>query len=98
MSCVYHGINKGAGCSHVQSNRFKTPNLHQTFTDRSNAVPLLSAVVCYFCHCMSLHVCPGEFFSLDSHSAIFWERNCIFWERNCILAFCLLYLIIVLFF
>ena len=27
---------------------------------------------------MSLHVCPGEIFILDSHLANFWERNCRF--------------------
>ena len=31
-----------------------------------------------FCHCMSLHVCPDEFFILDSHAANFWKRNCPF--------------------
>ena len=33
-------------------------------------------MACYFCHCMSLHVCPGEMFTLDSRLAFFWERNC----------------------
>ena len=32
----------------------------------------------YFCHCMSLHVCPGKSFILDSHSANFLERKCPF--------------------
>ena len=27
---------------------------------------------------MSLHVCPGEFYILDSRSANCWERNCPF--------------------
>ena len=29
-----------------------------------------------FCHCMPLHVCPGDVFILDSSSAIFFKRNC----------------------
>ena len=33
-------------------------------------------MVYYFCHCMSLHVCPGESLVLDSRLANFWERNC----------------------
>ena len=37
-----------------------------------------SAVVFYFCHCLSLHGCPGEIFTLDSRLAYFWERNCPF--------------------
>ena len=35
-------------------------------------------MVYYFCHCMSLHVCPGEIFILDSRLASFGERNCPF--------------------
>ena len=35
-------------------------------------------MVYYFCHCMSLHVCPGEIFILDSRFVNFWERNCPF--------------------
>ena len=30
-------------------------------------------MVYYFCYCMSLHVCPGVNFILDSRSAVFWE-------------------------
>ena len=37
-----------------------------------------SSFVYCFCHCMSLHVYPGEIFILDSHLANFWERNCPF--------------------
>ena len=37
-----------------------------------------SAVVFYFCHCVSLHVCPGGIFILDSRLANLWERNCPF--------------------
>ena len=32
----------------------------------------------YFCHCMSLHVCPGASFILDSRLANFGEKNCPF--------------------
>ena len=35
-------------------------------------------MVYYFCHCMSLLVCPGEIFILDSRLANFWERKCPF--------------------
>ena len=36
-------------------------------------------MVYYFCHCMCLHVCSGDFFFiLDSRFANFWERNCSF--------------------
>ena len=35
-------------------------------------------MVYYFRHCMSLHVCPGDIFILDSRLANFWERNCPF--------------------
>ena len=35
-------------------------------------------VVYYFCHCKSLHVCPGEIFILDNRLAIFFKRNCPF--------------------
>ena len=39
----------------------------------------INILVYYFWHCMSLHVCPGNFFFiLDSRLAIFWERNCPF--------------------
>ena len=34
------------------------------------------AVVYYFCHFMSLHVCLGEKIILDSRLANVWERNC----------------------
>ena len=36
----------------------------------------------YFCHCMALHVCPGEIFILDSHLTNVWEKTVF-------LAFCL---------
>ena len=29
----------------------------------------------YFCHCMSLHVCPVKIFVFDSRLANFWGRN-----------------------
>ena len=35
-------------------------------------------MVYYICHCMSLHVCIGESFVLDSRLANFWERKCPF--------------------
>ena len=35
-------------------------------------------MVLYFCHCMSLDVCPGESFILDSRLSYFGERNCHF--------------------
>ena len=35
----------------------------------------VSVIVCL---CMSMHVCPGESFILDSRSANFWEINCPF--------------------
>ena len=42
-----------------------------------------SAVVYYFCHCMSLHVCPGDFF-------LFWIAVWpVVWERNCPFGFLL---------
>ena len=37
-----------------------------------------SAMVDYFCHCMSLHVCAGKILILDSRLAYVWERNCPF--------------------
>ena len=41
-------------------------------------------MVYYFCHCMSLDVCPGIFyyyylFILERSLANLWERNCPFW-------------------
>ena len=29
-------------------------------------------MVYYFCHCMPLHVCPGDIFILDSRLAFFF--------------------------
>ena len=47
MSCVYHGRTKGEG----KKNTYYIP-----FQGGA------SAMVYYFCHCMSSHVCPGDFF------------------------------------
>ena len=33
-------------------------------------------MVYYFCHCMSVHECPGESFNLDSPVWPIFERNC----------------------
>ena len=35
-------------------------------------------MVYYFCHCMSLLVCSGEIFILDSRLANLWEKKCPF--------------------
>ena len=36
-------------------------------------------MVYYFCHCMSLHICPVEIFILECRLAIFFlERVCPF--------------------
>ena len=35
-------------------------------------------MVYYFCHCMSLHVCSGEFLFWIAFWLIVWERNCPF--------------------
>ena len=32
---------------------------------------------------MSLHVCPGEIFILDSRLAIFWGKKLSFWPTAC---------------
>ena len=37
-----------------------------------------SAAGYYFCHYMSLHICPGEFLILHNRLANFWEGNCSF--------------------
>ena len=38
----------------------------------------------YFCHCMSLHVCPGEIIILDnSRLASFLGKNLSFWLSGC---------------
>ena len=44
------------------------------FTDRLKAS--VSSVVYQFCHIMSLHVCSGENFVLDSRLDYFWEGSC----------------------
>ena len=38
-----------------------------------------SAVVYYICYCMSLNVCLGAIFILDSRLAIFWEKKLSLW-------------------
>ena len=53
------------------------PTYH--FTDHSSDA---SAVVYYFCHRMSLHVCPDESFILDSRLANFGKETVL-------LAFCM---------
>ena len=40
-------------------------------------------MVYYFCHCMSLHVCPGEIFILDSRLASFLGKELSFWLSAC---------------
>ena len=71
MSCVYHGRNRGEGRGH--ENRFKPPeNYYWPFQ------VCASAVIHYFCHCVSLHEFPDKIFILDSSLANFWERNCPF--------------------
>ena len=47
--------------------------------------PLLinSAVVYYFCHCMSLQIGPGILFSLDRRLVILGERKLSFWLSAC---------------
>ena len=67
MSYLDHGRTKGEGCGQVKS--ISAPVIFY--------LPLqggASAMVYYFCHCMSLHVCPDENFSMDSRLANFWER------------------------
>ena len=36
-----------------------------------------------FCHCMSLHVCPGEIFTLDSRLANYLGKKLSFWLSAC---------------
>ena len=41
-------------------------------------------MIYYFCHCMSLHVCPGEIFILDRRLAIFFGgKKLSFWLSAC---------------
>ena len=41
-------------------------------------------MIYYFCHCMSLHVCLGDFiFILDSHLAIVLGQKLSFWLSAC---------------
>ena len=40
-------------------------------------------MVYYFCHGMSLHVCPVEIFILDSHLANFFGKKLSFWLSAC---------------
>ena len=40
-------------------------------------------MVYHFCHCMSLHVCPGEFFILDSRLANVLVKKLSFWLSAC---------------
>ena len=40
-------------------------------------------MVYYFCHCMYLHVCPGEMFILDSRLANFWRKQLSLWLSAC---------------
>ena len=41
-------------------------------------------MVYYFCHCVSLHVCPGEIFILYSRLAIFFGgKKLSFWLTAC---------------
>ena len=41
-------------------------------------------MVYYFCHSMSLHVCPGEIFILDSRFANYLGKKLFFWLSPCI--------------
>ena len=62
-SCVYHGRTKEEGID-LSFTTPTHPHPHPSiiFADRSG-------VVYCFCHCMTLHVCPGEIFILDSRLA-----------------------------
>ena len=41
-------------------------------------------MVYYFCQCVSLHVCPGDFcFILDSRLANFLGKELSFWLSTC---------------
>ena len=40
-------------------------------------------MVYYFCHGMSLYVCPGESFILDSPLVIFFGKKLSFWLSAC---------------
>ena len=40
-------------------------------------------MVYYFCHCMSLHVCPVEIFILDSRLANYLGKKLSFWLSAC---------------
>ena len=40
-------------------------------------------MVSYICHCMSLHVCPGERFILDSSLANYLGKQLSFWLSAC---------------
>ena len=39
-------------------------------------------MVYYFCHCMSFHVCPGDFFILVSRLANIWEETVL--DKLCV--------------
>ena len=62
MFCVYHGRTKGEGCGHyprkINLSRHPTPPsvkiCYWPFQGGTSAV----VYYFYFCHCMSLHVCP----------------------------------------
>ena len=76
MSCVYHGRTKDECCDHVKSIQASSPlplPLLVIFTDRSKVVLLLWFTISVIV--LSLHVCPGESFILDSRSVSIWERN-----------------------
>ena len=40
-------------------------------------------MVYYFCHCMSLYVCPGERFILDSRLTNILGKKLFFWPSAC---------------
>ena len=73
MSCVYHGRTKGDGCGHVKS--IKDPP-SKGFTSAVVYCCGASAVVYYFCHRMSLHVCPVDLFLFSiAVWPLVWDRN-----------------------
>ena len=56
---------------------YTRPNGRKSFPKVMIPIPLLEKFG------MSLHVCPGEIFILDSRIAKFWERNCPFGFSAC---------------
>ena len=72
-SCVYHGRTNGKDWGHVKSILAHLTPVVFCWPFQSGA----SAVVYYFCHCMSLHVRMSWWFVL-----LFWRAACSFFGKK----------------